>query len=76
MEKIIDVKALEDGWLEVTFANQQRGRVDVRPYMEHGYFSALKETEYFRQVRLQFRGVGWPDGQDLGPDTIAADLQS
>ena len=75
MEKIIDVRAVDDGWLEVTFSGQTKGRFDVRPYMEHGYFSALKDPVYFKQVHIQFRGVGWPEGQDIGPDTIAAELQ-
>ena len=27
----------------------------------------------FRRVRVFLGGVGWPDGQELGPDTLAAD---
>jgi hypothetical protein len=34
-----------------------------------------KDETYFQQVRLFFADVGWPDGQDLGPDTVASGLK-
>jgi hypothetical protein len=39
------------------------------------FFKRLEDDVYFKQVRLFFTGIGWPDGQDLGPDTIESDLQ-
>lgn len=43
--------------------------------MRSDFFKRLEDDAYFRQVRVFFIGIGWPDGQDLGPDTIEADLQ-
>ena len=40
------------------------------------FFKRLEDDTYFKQVRLFFTGIGWPEGQDLGPDTIEADLQT
>ena len=48
---------------------------DVAPYFRSDFFKRLEDDVYFKQVRLFFTGIGWPDGQDLGPDTIEADLQ-
>ena len=42
--------------------------------MKSDFFSGLMNEAYFNKVRLVFKGIGWPDGQDLGPDTIAAQL--
>jgi hypothetical protein len=33
------------------------------------------DDAYFSKVSLFFGGIGWPDGQDLGPDTLAAALR-
>ena len=74
MNKILSVRPLPDGVLWVELADGARGEFDVKPYMGSVFFSALKNADYFQQVQLFFAGVGWPDGQDFGPDTIAAEL--
>lgn len=35
----------------------------------------LNDDVYFKKVGLFLGGISWENGQDLGPDTIAADLQ-
>ena len=76
MNKIIQAIPLPGGYLLVELADGRRGKFDVNPFMTSAFFSTLKQDNYFRQVRPFFAGVGWPDGQDLGPDTIAAGLQT
>lgn len=75
MKKIVSVVALEDKKVSVLFSDGASGVFDVAPYIKSEFFKRLEDDSYFRQVRLFFTGIGWPDGQDLGPDTIAADLQ-
>lgn len=75
LNKVSYVKPLADGVLWVELANGVCGEFDVKPYMNSEFFSALKNPEYFQKAQLFFAGVGWPEGQDLGPDTIAAELQ-
>lgn len=74
MNKIIKVSALPDGFLAVSLQDGRHGEFDVKPFMQSDFFGSLKSENYFKQVGLFFAGVGWPDGQDLGPDTIAAHL--
>lgn len=74
MNKVINVAALPDGLLQVEFADGRVGEFDVKSFMALEYFSKLKDKQYFERVGLFFSGVGWPDGQDLGPDTISAHL--
>lgn len=74
MNKVTSVKPLPDGRLLVEMADGRRGEFDVKPYMHGDFFSALTDQKYFNQVQLVFKGIGWPNGQDLGPDTIAAEL--
>ncbi|MEK6742354.1 MAG: DUF2442 domain-containing protein [Nitrospirota bacterium] len=76
MKKVIGVKPLEEKMLSVTFSDGATGVFDVSPYIRSDFFKRLEDEAYFKQVRLFFSGVGWPDGQDLGPDTIAAELRT
>lgn len=74
MNQVVSVRPLSDGKVFVELADGRSGEFDVRPYMESVYFKELTDQVYFRQVRIVFKGIGWPNGQDLGPDTIAAEL--
>ena len=74
MNKVLAVRPLADGRVFVTLADGRSGEFDVKPYMKSDFFSGLMNEAYFNKVRLVFKGIGWPDGQDLGPDTIAAQL--
>lgn len=75
MNKVISVKPLEGKKIAVVFADGKSGVFDVAPYIKSDFFQRLNDESYFKQVGLFFTGIGWPDGQDLGPDTIAAELQ-
>lgn len=74
MNKVTRVQPLPDGRLFVEMADGRCGEFDVKPYMRSAFFSSLTDQTYFNQVQLVFSGIGWPNGQDLGPDTIAAEL--
>jgi hypothetical protein len=76
MKKVISVKPLEGKKINVVFSDGLSGVFDVSPYIKSDFFKRLEDEDYFKQVRLFFTGIGWPDGQDLGPDTIAAELQT
>ena len=65
---------LPGGYLQIDLLDGQSGKFDVNPYMGSDYFARLKDETYFNKVGLFFSGIGWPDGQDLGPDTVAANL--
>ncbi|WP_136524321.1 DUF2442 domain-containing protein [Geomonas ferrireducens] len=75
MDKVVSVKALTDKKVAVVFADGKSGVFDVAPYIKTEFFERLNDAAYFNQVRLFFSGIGWPEGQDFGPDTIAAELQ-
>ncbi len=74
MNKVTSVRPLPDSKVFVEMADGRCGEFDVKPYMKGDFFAELLNEAYFSKVRLVFKGIGWPDGQDLGPDTIAAQL--
>lgn len=75
MKKVINATPLEDKKIHVVFSDGVSGIFDMTPYIRSDFFSSLENEEYFKKVRIFFGGIGWPEGQDIGPDTIAADLQ-
>ena len=75
MNKVVSVSPLDDKKVAVVFSDGKSGIFDVAPYIKSEFFQPLNDENYFKQVRLFFTGIGWPEGQDLGPDTIAAELQ-
>ena len=75
MKKVISVKPLEGRKVAVVFSDGASGVFDVAPYIRSDFFKRLEDEAYFKQVRIFFSGIGRPEGQDLGPDTIESDLQ-
>ncbi|KAA0875733.1 DUF2442 domain-containing protein [Nitrincola tapanii] len=75
MLKVTQVSPLANGKVYVVFNDGQKGEVDISPFMQSPFFLQLKDEAYFSKVSLFFGGIGWPDGQDLGPDTLAAALR-
>jgi hypothetical protein len=76
MKKTISVQPLENKTVSVVFSDGASGVFDVAPYIRSEFFKRLEDEIYFQQVRIFFGGIGWPDGQDFGPDTIYAELQT
>lgn len=74
MQKVTYVTPLANRIIAVEFADGLKGTFNVAPYMQSDFFKKLEDEAYFNQVRLFFGGVRWPEGHDLGPDTIAAEL--
>ena len=61
---------LADYKLRIQFANDELKEFDVRPFLDKGIFSELKDKDYFKQVRVAFGSVEWPNQQDFSKDTL------
>lgn len=70
MIKITAVKTLDDYQLELSFNTGETRLFDVRPYLDRGIFTELKDVSYFRMVRVAFGSIAWPHEQDFGPDSL------
>ena len=56
--------------MRVEFENDELKDFDVTPFLEKGIFSELKDDSYFKQVRVAFGSVEWPNEQDFSKDTL------
>jgi hypothetical protein len=75
MVKVSSVEAKEDYVLFVKLSNGKKGLFDVKPYLDKGIFTELKNKSLFELVRPAFGGVVWPHEQDFSADTIECEMQ-
>ncbi|MDR0313466.1 MAG: DUF2442 domain-containing protein, partial [Treponema sp.] len=56
--------------LELTFENNEIKIFDVKPYLDTGIFTKLKDENYFRMVKISFDTIEWPNGIDMDPEVL------
>ena len=70
MNRIIDVKALENYKILVIYQNGEKRIKDMKPYLEKGVFKKLKDEEFFKSVKVAYGTVSWGEQIDLCADSI------
>jgi len=70
MNKVIEAKANDDLTLDLRFSDGSLRRFDAKPYLNMGIFTELKDVNYFRNVRVAYGTVQWPNEQDFAPETL------
>ena len=75
MLKVNYIECCNDYKITVVLSNGLAGIFDVRPYLDKGIFTQLNNIDYFKQVKINFAGIYWPNGQDFSADTIEYFLQ-
>ena len=71
---VVDVKPLDEKKLELSSADGLKAVVDMKKVIQtfDGVFAALKDPEFFRQVRVdpEIGTIVWPNGADVCPDVL------
>ena len=70
MNRIKNVKPLEEYMLLVEFENGEKKIKDMKPYLEKGVFTKLKNKDFFNFVKLAYGTVCWGEEIDLCADSI------
>ena len=70
MESVIRVVPRDDFSLELWFDTGDHRLFDVRPYLDRGVFSRLKDIKLFKQAYVALDTVCWPDNLDIAPETL------
>jgi hypothetical protein len=42
----------------------------MKPYLDFGVFSRLKDYKYFKQIKVPFDTIEWESGIDLDPEFV------
>jgi len=70
MIKVIEAKANDDFSLNLKFSDGSQKCFDVKPYFDYEVFQSLRDINYFKQIKIAFGTVQWPDEQDISPETL------
>jgi hypothetical protein len=68
--RVEDVKPESDFKLKLTFQNGEERMFDVKPYLNTGRFTELKDNALFSSVVCTMGSIQWQNGLDLCPDTL------
>lgn len=71
--RVESVTTTEDYQLIVVFTNGEKAVFDCSYLLDFGVFKELKDTRYFKQARVEYGTVTWPNEQDICPDTLYED---
>lgn len=69
---VLDVVVLADQKLQLRFDTEEVRIFDVRPFLGLGRLGLLADPVLFRQARVAFGTVEWPQGLDLDPEDLYA----
>ncbi|OGO35775.1 MAG: hypothetical protein A2147_07925 [Chloroflexi bacterium RBG_16_57_8] len=72
---VVDFEILPEHRIKVTLSNGKKGIFDVKPYLDKGIFTELRDDAYFRRARVEFGTITWPNEQDFAPETIEARME-
>ena len=71
MEKITQVRALDNYQLEILFSDGVKGIVSLSDRLFGPVFEPLKDPSFFAKAHVdEFGAVAWPNGADLAPDAL------
>jgi hypothetical protein len=68
--QVKSVEPLENSQLKLCFDNGDLRIFDASPYLDKGIFQELKDSSYFKLVKVVFGAVQWPHEQDFSNDTL------
>ena len=63
----------DDYTLTITFDNGEIRIFDIKPYLDKGIFTELKNMEYFKKVKVDDMTISWNNKQDICPDILYED---
>jgi len=69
----IEVVTNDDYTLTITFDNGEIRIFDMKPYLDKGIFTELKDMTYFKKAKIDDMTVSWNNKQDICPDVLYED---
>lgn len=71
--RVLEVDPLADYKVMVVFDTGERKVFDVFPYISGDWFGKLRDTEFFKTVRVVGNTIEWAGGQDIAPHELYDD---
>jgi hypothetical protein len=70
---VVKAKPGADYTVHVWFTNGEQGVLDMKPLLDFGIFSELRDPSLFNSVRTDGLSIEWPNDASLCPDTVYED---
>ena len=70
MKKIVNVEPLEDYKLILEVDNGEKKLKDMKPYLDKGVFSRLKDKNFFKKVKISYGAICWGSDIDMCADSL------
>jgi len=67
---IKNVQPQDNYLLLLTFENGEKRQFDMKPYLNTGIFSELKDLKVFNTVRKSFDSIEWENEADIDPEIL------
>ena len=76
MMKIIDIRVQPNYSLNLRFNNHTEGVFDLNPLIDRDTVltAPLRDRAFFERVYLELGALAWPNGLELSPDSVQAEL--
>lgn len=68
--EVTQVEPMPNYRLKIWFENNETREFDTTPFLDKGIFKELRNESYFKQVRVAFGAIEWPNHQDFRKDTL------
>jgi Protein of unknown function (DUF2442) len=66
----VDARHVRDSVVWLKFADGTDGEVDLSSELWGPVFEPLRDLSYFRQFRVEFGTIAWPNGADFAPEFL------
>jgi hypothetical protein len=70
MQVVTAVEPKKNYRAKLTFADGYSAEIDLRPALRGPAFQPLLDESVFRQMRVEYDTIAWPNGADLAPETL------
>jgi hypothetical protein len=71
MEKVTEVKALNDYFIQIKFKDGLVGKLNIQPFIKGEMAQPLLDKDYFKKVKVdEMGGICWENGFDFCPNYL------
>lgn len=67
---VVDVQPQDNYLLLLTFENGEKRCFDMKPYLDIGIFSELRDMALFNTVKPSFDTIEWANEADFDPEVL------
>lgn len=64
------VSVIEKFTLLLVFESGEKKTFDMKPYLENGIFSELKQGDNFYKIKISYDTISWENGADFDPEVL------